>query len=109
VLQALGEAEHVGDHLEPVRVEAVAVNVLRDGDIAAGVERRQQVEPLKHEADLVLRSLVRSASLMVVKVVAVHQDAPARSLRQARPARRAVRTCRSPKGPSRRRTLREAP
>ena len=82
VLQAVGEAEHLGDDLKAVRVKAVAVNVLRDGDVAAGVERRQQVEPLKNEADLVPPQLGAFGVAHGGQIVAVHQDAPPRSLRQ---------------------------
>ena len=82
VLQAVGEAEHLGDDLKAVRIEAVAVNVLRDGDIAAGVERRQKVESLKYEADLESPQLGPLRVAHGGQIVAVHQDAPPRSLRQ---------------------------
>ena len=82
VLQAVGEAEHLGDDLEPVRIEAIAVNMLRDGDIAAGVERRQKVEPLKYEADLMPPQLGPFGVAHGDQIVAVHQDVPPRSLRQ---------------------------
>ena len=71
------------DDLEAVRIETVAVNMLRDGDVAARVQRRQQIEPLKHEADLVAAQL---GALRVVhgnEIVAVHQHVPARGLRQS--------------------------
>ena len=52
-MQASGKTKHLGDDLEAVGVEAVAMNKLRDGDVALGRQGRKQVEALKHEADFV--------------------------------------------------------
>ena len=70
--QAVREPKHLGHHLEPVRVEAVAVNMLRDGDIPAGIERRQQVEPLEYEANFVPSKLGTLSVVHGCEVIAVH-------------------------------------
>ncbi len=69
VLQAALQSQHVGDNLEAVRIEFVPVNVLRDGNISARIERRQQVKSLKYEADFAppQQRSCRSESLMVTK------------------------------------------
>jgi hypothetical protein len=62
VLKAALEAQHLGDNIEAVRIEAIAVNKLCDSDIAFGRERRQEVETI-----LWRRNLVRAASPIVVR------------------------------------------
>ena len=54
---------------------AVPGNVARDLDIAFGGQRGQQVEFLKHEADLAAAKLVRPASDMCGEVDAVDEHA----------------------------------
>ena len=56
--------------------------MLRDGDVPARVERRQQIEPLKYESDLVPAQLGAFGVAHRDQVVAVHQNAPSRGLRQ---------------------------
>src|SRR6202023_4345939 len=82
VWQAVGESEHGGDQLEPVRVEPVSVNMLRDGDVTPRIERRQKVEPLEYEADLVPPQLGALSVVHGRQVIAVHQHPSSRGLRQ---------------------------
>jgi hypothetical protein len=65
-----------------VRVEAVAVDVLRDGNVAVSVERGQQVEALEDETHLVPAQLGAFGVAHRREVVAVHQHAPPSGLRQ---------------------------
>src|SRR5579863_2356615 len=51
VVHTTGETEHLGDDIEAVRIKAVAMNELSDGDIAFGGEGREKIEALKDEAD----------------------------------------------------------
>jgi len=52
-MQAAFKAQHLGDHVEAVGVEAVTMNELRDGDVAFGGECGQQIETLENETNLV--------------------------------------------------------
>ena len=63
--------------------KAVAVNVLRDGDIAFGGERRKQIKTLKNETDLVAAELGSLGIAHRRKIVAIDQNFAARSLGQA--------------------------
>ena len=75
--QAVAQTEHLGDHLEAVRIKAVAVDVLGNGDVAESVESGQQVEALEDEAHLVTPQLGALGVGHRRQVVAVHQHAPA--------------------------------
>ena len=52
-MKASNEPQHFCDYVEAVRIEAISVNELRDGDIAFSAERRKQIETLEDEADFV--------------------------------------------------------
>src|ERR1700690_2702889 len=80
--QAIAESQEIGDHVEAVRIEAVAVNVLREGDVVVGVEGRQQVEFLKDEADLVTPQQGARRIAHRGEIVAIEQDASSRGLSQ---------------------------
>ena len=53
MLQTSCEAQHFCDYVEAVRIEAVSVDELGDGDVAFGAQSRKQIETLKDEADFV--------------------------------------------------------
>src|SRR6267143_1552454 len=53
VMKAPRQTEHLRYDIEAMRVESVAMNKLRNGDIALGRERGEQIETLKDEADFV--------------------------------------------------------
>jgi hypothetical protein len=59
-----------------VRIVTVAVDVLRDGDVAPGGERGQKIKALEHEADLAAAQFGALSVRHVGKVVAVDQDFP---------------------------------
>src|SRR5215472_3796946 len=82
VLKAARQAEHLGNHVEAVRIETVAVNKLRDSDIAFCGERRKQVEALKDETDLAATELGARGIGQSRKVIAVNEDLAARRLRE---------------------------
>src|SRR5271163_774825 len=77
------EAEHLGDHVEAMRIEAVAVDVLSNGDIAFGGERRKEIKALKNEADFMAAELSPLCVRHRGKIVAVHENITARGLREA--------------------------
>ena len=55
MLQALGDAQHLGDFLQERGIGlAQAGDVNRDLDVRARAERRQKIEFLEHESDLAL-------------------------------------------------------
>ena len=83
MLQPFGQAQHFSDDLETVRVKSIAVNVLGDGDISAGVQRRQKVKSLEDKADLESPQLGSLGVAHGGQIVSVHQDAAPGSLRQA--------------------------
>ena len=77
------EPEHLGDNVKAVRIEAVAVDVLRDGDVALGGTapgsrlKRWNTKPI-----LWRRSFGTLRIGHRRKVVAIHVHLAARSLRQ---------------------------
>lgn len=82
VIEAFFDAEHPRDDLEAVRIEAVAMNVLRDGDISLGSEGRKKVEALEDESDFVTAQLGTLGVGHRGEIVAVDKNAAARSLCQ---------------------------
>ena len=66
-----------------MRIEAVAVNELRDGDVALGVQRGKQIKSLEHETDFVPAQFGARGVAHLGEVVAVHEDVAARGLRKA--------------------------
>ena len=82
MLQPAFEAQHFGDDIEAVRVVTIAVNELRDSDIAFGGERRQKIEALEHEADFVAAQLGARGVTHRGQIVAVDQTLSPGGLRQ---------------------------
>src|SRR5205085_2409617 len=74
---------HMLRHVEAMRVEAVAVNKLRDGDVAFGSQSGKQIEALENETDFVAAELRALPVAQCREVVAVNQDFATRRLRQA--------------------------
>src|SRR6266851_6601604 len=83
VVQAALEAQHLGNDVETVGVEAIAVNELRDGDVAFGGQGGQQIEALEDEANLVAAELGTRRVTELGQIVAVHQHAAAGGLGQS--------------------------
>ncbi len=81
--QPVRQTEHSRHHLEPVRIESVPVDMLRDGDVAKSVERRQQIKALENEANLVPAEPRPRAVVDRRQIVAVHEHFSASCLRQA--------------------------
>src|SRR6267378_7248805 len=52
VVKPPGEAKHMRDDIEAMGVKAVAMNELRDGDVALCRQSGEQIEALEDEADL---------------------------------------------------------
>src|SRR5712675_787998 len=77
------EAQHLSDHVKAVRVEAVAVNELCDGDVAFCGESGEQIEEMENEANFVAAELCERSISEFSQVVAVDQDAATRRLRQS--------------------------
>ncbi len=75
------EAEHLGDYIEAMRVKAVAMNVLRDGNVASSGERWKQIETLEDETDLAAAKFGARRIAHFGQIVAVHQ-----TLCRAKPA-----------------------
>src|SRR5579863_8476688 len=82
VSEAAVEAEHFGDDVEAMGIEAVAMNVLGDGDIAFGGERGEEVEALKDEADFAAAELGALGIAHFGQIVAVNKHSAFRGLRQ---------------------------
>jgi hypothetical protein len=80
--QAASEAEQLRDDLKTVRIEPIAVNVLRDGDIAAGVKRGQKIEALKNESDFVTAQLGALGVAHQSEIIAIDEHFAARGARQ---------------------------
>jgi len=83
VLEASGEAQHFCDYVEAVRVKAISVNELRDGDVAFGRESRKQIETLEDEADFVATEPGALGVAHGGEFVAVDEDRAFGSLRHA--------------------------
>src|SRR6266850_1160600 len=77
-----GEAKHLRDDIETVRVKAVAMNELRDGDVALCRKGREQIEALEDEADLVAAQFGARCVTQGRQIIAVYQDLPTGRLRQ---------------------------
>ena len=82
-MEATGKAQHFCDYVEAVRIEAIPVNELRDGDVALGGEGRKQIETLKDEADFVATEPGALGVAHGGKFVAVDEDRAFGSLRHA--------------------------
>ena len=83
MLEASGETQHFGDYVEAVRIKAISVDELRDGDVAFGAEGGKQIETLKDEANFVA---TKPGALGVAhggEFVAVDEDRAFGSLRHA--------------------------
>ena len=83
MVQPPSEAEHLRDNVEAVRVEAVTMNELRDGDVALCGESGKQVETLENEADFAAAEFGARGVAQLREIIAVDQDFAARRLRQA--------------------------
>ena len=83
VMEAALESEELGDYIEAVRIEAVAMNILSDGDVASGGERGEKIEALENEADLAAAELGALGVSHGGEVVAIDIDFAARGLREA--------------------------
>src|SRR4030095_4013230 len=77
------EAEHFGYDVKTVWIEAIAVNVLCDRDVAPGGECREEIETLKDESDFASAELGALGIAQFGQIVTVHQDFSSRSLCQA--------------------------
>ncbi len=78
VIEASRDAEELGENVEAVRIEAVAVNVLGERDVVAGGERRQEIEFLEDEANFVAAKVGAGGVAEGGKVVAIEHDAASR-------------------------------
>ena len=77
------KAEQLGDVVEPLAVGAVAAgDVLRNLDIHARIQRRQQVELLEHETDFALPHAGALGVGEACEVVAINNDAAGIGVRQ---------------------------
>ena len=83
VVQTPCQTEHLRHNIEAVRVESVAMNKLRDGDIPFGRQSREQIESLKDEADLVAAQFGTRCVAQFGEVIPVDQHFAARGLGQA--------------------------
>src|SRR5271163_4424532 len=82
-MQAAYQAEHLGGYVEAMRIESVAMNILRDGDVAFGGERGQQIKTLEDEADFVAAELGTLGIAHGGKIVAVDENSSFGGFRQA--------------------------
>ena len=73
-MQAIAEPQHFHDDVKAVGIESVAVNVLRDGDIAVSVERGQEVKSLKHKTDFVAAEFGAVRIAHFTEIVAAYQN-----------------------------------
>src|SRR3989454_7262339 len=70
--QAIAQTEHLGDHLEAVRIKAVAVDVLGNGDVAESVESGRSEEhtsELQSPCNLVCRLLLEKKKKNKVDII----------------------------------------
>ena len=74
VIQAAFEAQQFCHDVKTMRVEAVAVNILCDGDVAFRGHSGQQIEALKDETDFAAAELGAFAVGHCSEIVAVHQN-----------------------------------
>src|SRR5436309_6321526 len=77
------QSKHLRYDIKAVRVESVAMNKLRNGDIALGRQRGEQIESLKYKADFVAAQFGARGVAQFGKVIPVDQNLATRSLRQA--------------------------
>ena len=68
------EPEHFRDNIKAVRIETVAVNVLRNGDVAFCAERRKKIEALKDKADFTAAKFGPRRITHFRQIVAIDQD-----------------------------------
>src|SRR5579859_5161207 len=80
--EAAFEAEHLCDNVEAMGIEAVAMNILSDGDIALGGQRGEEIKALKDEADLAAAELGALGVAHFGQIVAVNKHSAFRSLCQ---------------------------
>src|ERR1700675_4001518 len=73
-MHAAGKAEHLRDDFKAVGIKAVAVNELRDGDVALGGERGEQVEALEDEADFAAAQFGARGIAHFREVVAIDEN-----------------------------------
>src|SRR6266852_717680 len=83
VVQAPLQAQHFGNHVEAVGIEAIAMDELRDGDVALGGQSGQQIETLENEANFMPPQLGTRRVTELRQIVAVDEDMPAGGLRQS--------------------------
>src|SRR6266403_1250413 len=83
VMKTARQTEHLGYDIEAVRVETVAMNELRDGDIPLGRQRGEQIETLEDEADFVAAQFGARGVAQFSEVIPVDQDLAPGGLRQA--------------------------
>ena len=81
-METPAQAEHLRHHVEAVGVESVAMNELRDGDIALGRECGKQIEALENETDFVAAQFGAGRIGQRREVIAVDQNFAARRLGQ---------------------------
>ena len=74
---------HLSDDLEAMGIEAVAMNVLRDGDVSLGGESGKKIEALEDETDFVAAQFGALGIGHSGEIVAVDENAAAGGLRQA--------------------------
>src|SRR6266851_2036784 len=83
VMKTSRQTEHLRYDIEAVRVESVAMNKLRDGDIALGRQGGEQIETLKDEADFVAAQFGARGVAQFGEIITVDQNLAPGSLRQA--------------------------
>src|SRR6202007_409534 len=66
-----------------MRIEAVSVNELGDGDVAFGGQGRQQIEALEHETDFMGAELGTRRVAELRQIISVDEHAATRGLRQS--------------------------
>ena len=74
VSKAAFEPEHFRDNIKAVRIEAVAMYVLRNGDVAPCAERRKKIEALKDKADFTAAKFGPRRITHFRQIVAIDQD-----------------------------------
>jgi hypothetical protein len=82
VVKPVRKAQHASDNFKAMRIETIAVDMLGQGDIPAGIECGQQVEALEHKTNFVAAQFGALAVAHRGKIVAVEENMPASCLRQ---------------------------
>ena len=75
--------QHFRDDIETMRIEAVSVNELSDGDIALRGQRRKQIKSLEDETDLVAAQFRARGIAHFVRSLPSTRTSPREALRQA--------------------------